>query len=65
MASTGWKTTEFWFTALVTVGSIVTELSHLNVLPPKYAGLAAGIAAGAYAISRGLKKAGAPGDGGN
>jgi hypothetical protein len=56
MASTGWKTTEFWITAFVTVGASVTELSHLNFFPPKYAALAAAISAGAYALSRGIKK---------
>lgn len=53
----GWKTTEFWVTLFVTIGTAVTSLSQLNVFPPRYAALAAGIAAGAYAISRGIAKA--------
>jgi hypothetical protein len=61
MASTGWKTTEFWLTLTVVGGSVLTELSHVNILPPKYAGLAAAVAAGLYAVGRGIKKAGAGG----
>jgi hypothetical protein len=59
--STGWKTTEFWLTATVVGGSVLTELSRVNILPPKYAALAAAISAGLYAIGRGLKKSGTGG----
>jgi hypothetical protein len=54
----GWQTTEFWISALVIAGVVLTSLSSINVLPPKYGSLAAGIAAAAYAISRGLAKLG-------
>jgi len=57
----GVKTSEFWVTAFIIAGSVITELTNENVLPPKFAGLAASIAAGAYAISRGIKKAGTGG----
>jgi hypothetical protein len=57
----GLKTTEFWVTAFVVVGTVITSLTSENLIPGKYAGLAVGIAAGAYAISRGLKKMGSGG----
>lgn len=57
----GAKTTEFLLTVTVVGGSILTELSHVNVLPPKYAGLAAALAAGLYAVGRGIKKSGTGG----
>lgn len=59
--SSGYKTTEFWVTVFILVGGVVTELTSENIIPGKYAGLAMAIAAGAYAISRGLKKQGTGG----
>jgi hypothetical protein len=54
MPKVGWKTTEFWATVLVIVGSTVTAIS--GNLPDKYSALASAIATAAYAISRGLAK---------
>lgn len=56
----GWKTTEFWVTALVIAGVVLTQISSANVLPEKYATLAAGLAAAGYGISRGLAKLNKP-----
>ncbi len=53
---TGWRTTEFWLTIGIVVGQAVQALD----LP----GWAAGVAAGCYALSRGIAKAfGGKGDG--
>ena len=53
---TGWRTTEFWLTIGIVVGQAVLALD----LP----GWAAGVAAGCYALSRGIAKAfGGKGDG--
>ena len=50
----GWKTTEFWVTALATAGAVIGALAGLL---PGQAGVVAGaLCAGAYAISRGLAK---------
>jgi hypothetical protein len=51
----GWKTTEFWATVAVNVGTIASALA--GVLPAKYAALVAAIATAAYSIGRGLAKA--------
>lgn len=60
----GWKTTEFWVTTLTIVGlvttSLVTSLVATGALPATWAAVASGIAAAAYAISRGLAKFNAP-----
>ncbi len=53
----GWKTTEFWVSTLTTVGMLLGTL--VGVVPPQYTAIAAAFSAGAYAISRGLTKAGA------
>ncbi len=50
----GYKTTEFWVAALVSVGALVAALA--DQLPPKYAALASAVSGAAYAISRGLAK---------
>lgn len=55
----GWKTTEFWVTALSIAGLVVASLAA--TLPPPYAAIGAGVAAAAYAISRGLAKLAHPG----
>ena len=57
----GFKTSEFVVTAAIIVGVILTSLTSANVFPEKYAGLAAAIAAAAFAVSRGLKKSGPSG----
>jgi len=54
----GYKTTEFWVTVIFDAGLAVTSLTSTNILPPKYATLAVGLANGLYAISRGLAKYG-------
>lgn len=50
----GWKTSEFWVTALSIVGLVVS--SAASTLSPKYAAIGASVSAAAYAISRGLAK---------
>ena len=50
----GWKTSEFWVTALSIVGLVVS--SAAASLSPKYAAIGASVSAAAYAISRGLAK---------
>ena len=50
----GWKTTEFWVTVLAGLGLLVTKLS--TSLPASYTYIALAVAAGAYAVSRGISK---------
>lgn len=50
----GWKTTEFWVTALSVVGLVVSAAT--TNLSPKWAAIGASVSAAAYAISRGLAK---------
>ena len=51
----GYKTTEFAVTVLTIVGLLVSALAeHLT---PHYAAFASSVAAGAYALSRGIAKA--------
>lgn len=51
----GWKTTEFWATVAVDVGSVAAAAA--GVLPAKYASVATAVATAAYAVARGLAKA--------
>lgn len=53
----GYKTTEFIATALAAVGALVAAFA--DKLPARYAAIAAAVATGCYAISRGLTKLGA------
>lgn len=50
----GYKTTEFWMTVLMVVGTWATSLK--DILPAKQAAITSGIAVSAYAIARGLQK---------
>jgi copper oxidase (laccase) domain-containing protein len=50
----GYKTSEFWVTALSIVGLTVSAAA--TSLSPKYAAIGAAISASAYAVSRGLAK---------
>lgn len=50
----GWKTSEFWVTALAIVGLVVSAAA--TSLSPRYAAIGASVSAAAYAISRGLAK---------
>lgn len=52
----GYKTTEFYITLLTIGALILTEVSSANLLPLKYASLAAALASAGYAIARGLAK---------
>lgn len=52
----GYKTTEFWMTALMVIGSWAGALQ--SSLPPKFAAITSAIAVSAYAIARGIKKSG-------
>jgi len=51
---TGWKTTEFWVTALAVVGLVAS--SATASLSPKYAAIGSSVSIAAYSISRGLAK---------
>lgn len=51
----GWQTSEFWITAVTVVGAISTAIAGVPLSP--VAGIAAGVGAAAYAISRGIVKA--------
>jgi len=51
----GYKTTEFYITIATQLGSLIAGIQ--GGLPPKYAGIVAGIAAIGYQVSRGLAKA--------
>lgn len=50
----GWRTSEFWVTALSIAGLVVSAAA--TSLSPKYAAIGASVSAAAYAISRGLAK---------
>jgi len=54
----GWKTTEFWVSALSIVGLVVSAAT--TSLSPKWAAVGATISTAAYAISRGLAKLNPP-----
>lgn len=56
MNKPGWKTSEFWVSVLLIGGLELSQLTSINVLPTKYAGLAASATAAAYALARGLAK---------
>lgn len=50
----GWKTTEFWATVALNVGTVATAIA--GSLPEKYASIVAAVSVAAYAISRGITK---------
>ena len=50
----GYKTTEFWVTALSILGLVVSSASAS--LSPRWAAIGASVSTAAYAISRGLAK---------
>lgn len=54
----GYKTTEFWVVVLTTIATLAGQLDGL--VPPPWGVVISGIAAAAYAISRGLAKSGQP-----
>lgn len=54
----GWKTTEFWVTALAIVGLVAS--SAAASLAPRYAAIGVAVSTAAYAISRGLTKLNKP-----
>ena len=54
----GYKTTEFLLVVLTAIGMVASGAA--DWLPAKYAAIGSAIAAGAYAISRGLAKIGPP-----
>jgi hypothetical protein len=55
----GVRTTEFWLTIAIDVAAFAAALS--NVLPDRYAALAASASTGLYTLSRGIAKGGAGG----
>ena len=56
----GYRTTEFWVTALTVAGLVIA--SATTSLAPRYAALGAAISAGLYAVARGLAKLNPPKD---
>jgi len=50
----GYKTTEFWLTVIVVLGTTLDSLA--GSLPNKYGALVAVVASGLYAIGRGIAK---------
>ena len=58
MLTPGYKTTEFLVAALVIVGQLVAALA--GDLSPHWAAIASSVAAGLYALSRGLAKQNQP-----
>ena len=60
MLKPGYQTTEFIIVALTIVGQLVAALTdHLS---PHWAAIASSVAAGAYALARGLAKLNPPKD---
>lgn len=57
----GIRTSEFWLSLAVAVGAVVADIG--NVLPDRYAAIAATVSAGLYALSRGWAKSGNGGGG--
>jgi len=55
VVKSGWRTTEFWATVAVDVGTLASAL--VGVLPAKYAAIVSAVATSAYSIARGLAKA--------
>lgn len=52
----GWKTSEFWMTAVGQLGLVLAAAS--GALPTKYAVLAGALSQVAYSVSRGMAKSG-------
>jgi hypothetical protein len=53
-----WRTSEFWITALTTVGAVAGAL--VGFVPVALAAGVAGLSGAAYAVARGLAKVGKP-----
>lgn len=53
-AKSGWQTTEWWATVLVSIGSLAA--AQQDALPPRYAAIASAVSVSAYAISRAIAK---------
>lgn len=56
MVKPGYKTTELLLSVLTIVGSVAFAIA--DKLPARYAAVASAVSAAAYALSRGLTKAG-------
>lgn len=56
----GYKTTEFWLTALSNIGGILDLTNAWQFVPHKWAVIAIMVINGAYAHSRGLAKQAVP-----
>jgi hypothetical protein len=54
----GYKTTEFWVTAITSAAALVAALS--GNLSPRFAAIAAAVSSGLYAVARGLAKVPTP-----
>ena len=57
MLKPGYKTTELLAVVLVSIGSLLAAIS--GDLSPRYAAIASAVSVAAYAIGRGIAKAGA------
>lgn len=57
MLKPGYKTSELLVTVLTAVGALAAALA--GELNPRYAAIAAAVSTGAYAVGRGIAKAGA------
>lgn len=57
MLKPGYRTTEFLAVVLVAIGSLAAALA--SELTPRWAAIASAISVGAYAVGRGIAKAGA------
>lgn len=56
----GWKTTEFWLTALLLLGGVVQQAVGVFNIPDKTVLQVQFVLAAAYTIARGLAKVGVP-----
>jgi hypothetical protein len=60
MLKPGYKTTEFAVAVATIIGTVLFSVA--DKLPPRYAAMASAVAAGSYAVSRGLAKVTPPKD---
>jgi hypothetical protein len=52
----GWKTTEFWITAVVAIGGVSLQFTALPTWATASAGIAAAVSAAVYTLSRSMIK---------
>ena len=54
VVKSGWKTTEFWTSLLVSVGAVLGAIG--GMVAPKWSAVIVACSQGLYAVSRGLAK---------